>query len=87
MRELFWSEDKARVAIFDNVGVRALLGIDALGKVTMCTLLRSSRVAWADRKICEGLRTRAKFYPAHFASWPWPRRAGYEFLPDSIAPG
>lgn len=64
LRELFWSEDKARVAIFDNVGVRALLDIDALGKVTMCTLLRSSRVAWADRKICEGLRTRAKFYPA-----------------------
>ena len=64
LRDLFWNEDKARVAIFGDGTVRALLDIDASGKVTNCTLLRSSRVSWADRKICEGLRMRATFHPA-----------------------
>ena len=64
LRELFWSKDMSRVAIFNNVGFRALLAIDAAGKVTNCTILQSSRVGWADRKICEGLKTRASFHPA-----------------------
>lgn len=64
LRELFWSNDKSRVAVFDNKGVRALLEIDAAGKVTDCTILQSSKVAWADRKICDGLKTRAVFRPA-----------------------
>ena len=50
--------------MFDNFGVRALLDIDATGKVANCTILRSSRVAWADRKICDGLKSRARFHPA-----------------------
>lgn len=64
LRELFWSKDKRRVAIFRNPGFRAVLDIDPVGKVTNCTILQSSRVGWADRKICEGLKNRALIHPA-----------------------
>lgn len=64
LRELFWSTDMRRVAMFRSGGFRAVLDIDPAGKVTKCLILQSSRVGWADRKICEGLKTRARIHPA-----------------------
>ncbi len=60
------SEDYPAQALNDeNEGVLSLkIGVDAFGEVFDCEVTRSSGYVMFDRRACDAISTRARFYPA-----------------------
>ena len=63
LRSMFWSQDRTSFGYL-RTPVRAMLEIDAQGRLESCKIVQSSRVAWVDAKFCETLRKEGKFRPA-----------------------
>ena len=65
LRSLFWnSKDWSAVAMIRSGATRAVLDIDASGKMVGCEIVQRSRIAWVDRQFCETIRKGATFEPA-----------------------
>ena len=66
LRTLFSADDYPfQAQTKGEEGVQAELLVDASGKVSGCTILRSSGSAALDTATCSILSRRAHFYPAH----------------------
>ena len=72
IRAMFWNPDP-RASVLLRHPVRALLEIDALGAVTDCRIVKSSKVSWVDDRFCATLRQRRGSAPRPM---PAERRGG-----------
>lgn len=67
LRELFWDKNMSKVAMLRDP-MRAVLTIDADGRLTGCDIVQTSTVSWVNARFCPTLRERARFEPARNAA-------------------